>query len=186
MRMRARLQNWNYCNLMEISTDTDRLRGRKAKSWVEGISLLNEGERNSVVGRKKQKKRESRQLPRYQHDAQPKPAIFGITSCSGHITCIFVVVHVSKINKPTEGYLALHTQWFGRETKDWIIIWVKWQFCIVSKALQVHKCYSCSSLFWPRSCYCKAELSCRAKSAASWIKFNCFSISWTTKIVKPQ
>lgn len=41
---------------MEISTDTDRLRGRKAKSCVEGISLLNEGERNSVVGRKKQKK----------------------------------------------------------------------------------------------------------------------------------
>lgn len=69
-----------------------------------------------MVGSKKQKK-ELKQLPRYQHDAQPKPAIFGITNCSGHITCptIFIVAHVSKINKSTEGYLAFHTQeiWKG-------------------------------------------------------------------------
>lgn len=107
--MRARLQNWNYSNLMEIPTDIDRLKRKKSQELCR--KKLNEGERNSVVGRKKQKK-EPRKLPRYQHDAQPKPAIFGITSCSGHITwpTIFVVVHVSKINKSTEGYLAFHTQ----------------------------------------------------------------------------
>lgn len=95
---------------MEIPTDTDRLKGRKAKGCVER-NKLNE----KLSGRKEEKtttKKEPRQLPRYQHDAQPKPAIFGITSCSGHITCptIFVVEHVSKINKSTEGYLAFHTQ----------------------------------------------------------------------------
>ena len=77
---------------MEIPTDIDRSTGRKAKNCRK---KLNEGERNSVVGRKQKK---SRQNPRYQHDAQPKTSIFGVTSFSGHIICptIFVVVHVSK------------------------------------------------------------------------------------------
>lgn len=51
-RIWPRLQYLNYRNLMEIPTDIDRLTGRKAKNCRK---KLNEGERNSVAGRKQAK-----------------------------------------------------------------------------------------------------------------------------------
>lgn len=107
--IRPRLQYSNYSNLMEIPTDIDMLKERKAKNCRK---KLNKGERNSAIGRKQKK---SRQNPRYQCDAQSKTSIFGVTSCSGHIC---PTIFVSK-NKPTEAaHLALHIQDLERKQKE--------------------------------------------------------------------